>query len=112
MGETDKHVIRLHRDERHSALIPSIQTDRNKRTKLECARNDSLNSALVRCREQMLCIVNDPLQQYQGYALPRASADSDCQALVLGGPFHGSAVFGPADSERHFRPGRTEIGHA
>ena len=54
-GEIDKHVVRLHRDERHSALIPPIQTDRNKRTKLECARNDSLNSALVRCREQMLC---------------------------------------------------------
>ena len=32
--------------------------------------------------------------------------------LVFGGPFRGSAVFGPADSESHFRPGRAEIGHA
>jgi hypothetical protein len=42
---------------------------------------------------------------------PPSRSASDKGNLVLGGPFRGSAVFGPADSERHFRPGRTEIGH-
>ena len=40
------------------------------------------------------------------------NCDFDKSNLVFGGPLRGSAVFGPADSERHFRPGRNEIGHA
>jgi len=51
---------------------------------------------------------NASLQGSLGTATPRFDKGN----LVLGGPFRGNAVFGPADSERHFRPGRTEIGHA
>src|SRR5215469_14298707 len=40
------------------------------------------------------------------------NCEFDKSNLVFGGPVRGSAVFGPVDSERHFRPGRNEIGHA
>ena len=40
------------------------------------------------------------------------NCDFDKSNLVFGGPVRGSAVSGPVDSERHFRPGRDEIGHA